>query len=84
MRAIVVQIITVFHNWWIDYYYLVGEIYIYNTDAKTCKTKGFHLFEAPPFKSYWKLNMKEISYWWIFESFDFELIDACETFPKDD
>jgi hypothetical protein len=44
----------------------------------------FHLNMTPPFKSYWKQNMKEILYWWIFKSFDFELIDACETFPKDD
>jgi hypothetical protein len=50
----VVQIITVFHNRWIDYYYLVGEIDIHNTDAKSRKTKEFHLFETPPFKSYWK------------------------------
>jgi hypothetical protein len=35
----VVQIITVFHNRWIDYYYLVGEIDIYNTNAKGRKTK---------------------------------------------
>jgi hypothetical protein len=34
MRTMVVQIITVFHNRWIDYYCLVGEIDIYNTDAK--------------------------------------------------
>jgi hypothetical protein len=39
----VVQIITVFHNRWIDYYYLVGEIDIYNTDAKGRKTKQFSL-----------------------------------------
>jgi hypothetical protein len=39
MRTMVVQIITVFHNRWIDYYYLVGEINIYNTDAKGRKTK---------------------------------------------
>jgi hypothetical protein len=34
----VVHIITVFHNQWIDYYYLFGEIDIYNTDAKSRKT----------------------------------------------
>jgi hypothetical protein len=39
MRAMVVQIITVFHNQWIDYYYPVGEIDIYNTNAKGRKTK---------------------------------------------
>jgi hypothetical protein len=38
MRSMVVQIITAFYNRWIDYY-LVGEIYIYNTDAKSRKTK---------------------------------------------
>jgi hypothetical protein len=43
MRAMVVQIITVFHNWWIDYYYLVSEIDIYNTDAKGHKTKQISL-----------------------------------------
>jgi hypothetical protein len=84
MRTMVVQIITVCHNWWIDYY-LIGEIDIYNTDAKCRKKKMyFTFFETMPFNSYWKQNMKEISYWWIFESFDFKLIDACETFPKDD
>jgi hypothetical protein len=35
----VVQIITVFHNQWIDYYYLISEIDIYNTDAKTSQDK---------------------------------------------
>jgi hypothetical protein len=39
MRAMVVQIITIFHNGWTDYYYLVGEIDIYDTDAKDRKTK---------------------------------------------
>jgi hypothetical protein len=43
MRAMVVQIITVFHNRWIDYYYLVGEIDIYNTDTKGRKTKRISL-----------------------------------------
>jgi hypothetical protein len=52
MRTMVVQIITVFHNRWIDYYYLIGEIDIYNTDAKGRKIIFFHLFETPPFKSY--------------------------------
>jgi hypothetical protein len=42
MRAMVVQIITIFHNRWIDYY-LVGEIDIYNTDAKGRKTKQISL-----------------------------------------
>jgi hypothetical protein len=41
MRAMVVQIITVFHNRWMDYYYLVGEIDSYNTDAKGRKIKNF-------------------------------------------
>jgi hypothetical protein len=85
MRIMVVQIITIFHNRWIYYYYLVGKIDIYNTDAKSRKTKWISLkFEAPLFKSYWKQDMKEILYWWIFKSFDFELIGACETFSKDD
>jgi hypothetical protein len=44
-----VQLIIVFHNRWIDYYYLVGEIDIYNTDAKGHDTKEFYLFEAPLF-----------------------------------
>jgi hypothetical protein len=57
----VVQIIIVFHNRWIDYYYLVGEIDIYNTDAIARQNK-FHLYMIPPFKSYWKQNMKEILY----------------------
>jgi hypothetical protein len=35
----VVQSIIVFHDRWIDYYYLVGEIDICNTDAKGRKTK---------------------------------------------
>jgi hypothetical protein len=39
----VVQSITVFYNRWIDYYYLVGEIDIYNTDAKGRKTKRISL-----------------------------------------
>jgi hypothetical protein len=39
----VVQIITVFYNRWIDYYYLVREIDIYNTDAKGRKTKRISL-----------------------------------------
>jgi hypothetical protein len=61
MRTMIVQIITIFHIQWIDYYYLVGETNIYNTDAKGHKTKRISLkFEAPMFKSYWKQNMKEI------------------------
>jgi hypothetical protein len=51
---------------------------------KVARQNEFHLNETPSFKSYWKQNMKEIPYLWIFESFDFELIDACETCPKDD
>jgi hypothetical protein len=43
MRAMVVEIITVFHNRWIDFYYLVGEIDIYNSDAKIRKTKQISL-----------------------------------------
>jgi hypothetical protein len=39
----VVQIITVFYNRWIDYYHLVGEIDIYNNDAKGRKTKRISL-----------------------------------------
>jgi hypothetical protein len=39
----VVQIITVFHNQWIDYYYFVSEIDIYNTNAKGRKTKQISL-----------------------------------------
>jgi hypothetical protein len=35
---------------------------------------------TPPFKSYWKENMKELTIDGIFESFDFESIDACENF----
>jgi hypothetical protein len=62
MRTIVVHVITVFHNRWIDYYYLVGEIDIYNTDAKGRKTKRISLIETRLFESYWKQNMKEISY----------------------
>jgi hypothetical protein len=63
MRTMVVQIIIIFHNRWIDYYYyLVGEIDIYNTDAKGRKKNEFHLNMTPPFKSYWKQNMKEILY----------------------
>jgi hypothetical protein len=46
--------------------------------------KKFTYLRHHCFKPYWKQNMKEIPYWWIFESFDFELIDAYETFPKDD
>jgi hypothetical protein len=80
----VVQIIYIFYNRWIDYNYLIGEIDIYNTDAKGRKTKRISLIETPLLESYWKQNMKEISYWWIFESFDFELIEACDNFPKDD
>jgi hypothetical protein len=49
MRTMVVQIITVFHNRWIDYYYLVGEIDIYNTDAKAHKTKTNFTYMTPPF-----------------------------------
>jgi hypothetical protein len=52
----VVQIIIVFHNRWIYYYNLVGEINIYNSDAKGRKTKEFHLYMTPLFKSYWKLK----------------------------
>jgi hypothetical protein len=81
MRTMVVQNITVFHNWGIDYYH-VGEIDIYNTDAKGRKTKRISLIWHRRLKSYWKQNMKEIPYWWIFESFDFELINACENFIK--
>jgi hypothetical protein len=80
----VVQSITIFHDRWIDYYYLVGEIDICNTDAKCRKTKRISLIETPLFESYRKQNMKEISYWWISSHLIFELIDACETFPKDD
>jgi hypothetical protein len=43
MRTMVIQIITIFHNRWIDYYCLVGEIDIYNTDAKGHKTKRISL-----------------------------------------
>jgi hypothetical protein len=43
MRATVVQIITVFHDRWIDYYYLIGEIDNSNTDAKGCKIKQISL-----------------------------------------
>jgi hypothetical protein len=43
MRIMVVRIITIFHNRWIDYYYLVGEIDIYNTDAKGRRTKRISL-----------------------------------------
>jgi hypothetical protein len=57
----VVQIITIFHNLWIDYYYLVGEIDIYNSDVIARQNK-FYLYMTPPFKSYWKQNMKEILY----------------------
>jgi hypothetical protein len=39
MRTMVVQIITVFRNRWIDYYYLIGETDIYNTDAKVARQK---------------------------------------------
>jgi hypothetical protein len=61
MRTMVVQIITFFHNRLIDYYHLVGEIDIYNTNAKGRKTKQISIkFEAPMFKSYWKQNMKDI------------------------
>jgi hypothetical protein len=81
MTTMVVQIITVFHIRWIDYYYLVGETNIYNTDVKGRKTKDFHLYETSSFNSYWKYNMKESPYRWIFESFDFILIDTCEIFP---
>jgi hypothetical protein len=45
----------------------------------------FCLFETPPFKSYWKQKKwKKFYIDGFFESFDFELIDACEIFPKDD
>jgi hypothetical protein len=54
MRAMVVQIITVFHNQWIYYYYRIGEIDIYNTDAKGHKTKMNFTYMIPPFESYWK------------------------------
>jgi hypothetical protein len=43
MRAMVVQITTVFHNRLMDYYYLVGEIDIYDTDAKDRWTKRISL-----------------------------------------
>jgi hypothetical protein len=62
MRTMVVQIITVFHNRWIDYYYLIGEIDIYNTDAEGRKTKTNFTYMTPPFESYWKQNMKKILY----------------------
>jgi hypothetical protein len=51
---------------------------------KVARQNEFHLNMALSFKSHWKQDMKEIPYCWIFESFDFELIDACEIFPKDD
>jgi hypothetical protein len=37
---------------------------------------------TPPFKSYWKENMKELHIDGILESFDFESIDTCENFLK--
>jgi hypothetical protein len=35
---------------------------------------------TPPFKSYWKENMKELHIDGILEPFDFESIDTCENF----
>jgi hypothetical protein len=35
---------------------------------------------TPPFKSYWKENMKELHIDRILESFDFESIDTYENF----
>jgi hypothetical protein len=35
---------------------------------------------TPPFKSYWKVNMKKLHVDGILESFDFKSIDACEKF----
>jgi hypothetical protein len=35
---------------------------------------------TPPFKSYWKENMKELHIDGILESFDFESIGTCENF----
>ena len=39
-----------------------------------------HLWVTPPFESYWKETHEETPWWWIFESFDFESIDACKNF----
>jgi hypothetical protein len=43
MITIVVHIITVFHNRWLDYYKYFGKIDIYNTDAKGRNTKRISL-----------------------------------------
>jgi hypothetical protein len=84
MRAMVVQIIAVLHNWWLDYYYLVGEIDIYNTDAKGRKTKNFnylryHCLSHIGNKTWKKFHIDGFSSHLIFE-----LIESCKTFPKDD
>jgi hypothetical protein len=39
-----------------------------------------HLWVTPPFKSYWKENIKELHIDGILESFDFKSIDTCENF----
>jgi hypothetical protein len=57
--------------------------HIYNTDAKKMSEDKWledHLWVTPPFKSYWKENMKELHIDGILESFDFESIDACKNF----
>jgi hypothetical protein len=61
--VLVVQIITAFHNRWIDYYKSVWlkETFI-TLMLKVARQYKFHLYMTLPFKSYWKQNMKEIPY----------------------
>jgi hypothetical protein len=62
--------------------YLVGEITSITPMLKVSQDKWLedHLWVTPPFKSFWKENMKELQIDGILESFDFESIDTYENF----